>query len=338
MAATTTSMAEGERPFHGHEAGEPPHGGAPDALGLPGERGQGASIGPGQDEDDREERELHEEQVSVGRAEESRHLAHEDVGVGQPRCDQHDHGSQRPGGEAPCRQDRVGTGVGSVGRARASEEKGEGPEPSDPDAGRQDVDRVVDDGSRGVGLHRGGMAAEPHERRGEGGEQRGLQARGQPVGPRSDIGAQREEREEEHEQPLAHEPDAPPLGVEDDAAQDLQIEGGGGPRFEKRGLASERGASRDDGDEGEDPRPDQDAPEPRPGGGAIRAAGEQEDRGAAHQGQARGQVHPARGESERGHRRSIIRDASRDILGAWPPRPRDRSAPCSSMPGTPSSG
>ena len=64
--------------------------------------------------------------------------------------------------------------------------------------------------------------------------------------------------------------------------------------------------------------------EPRPGGGAIRAAGEEQDRRAAHEGEARGQVHPARGEPERGHRRCMIRDASRDILVAWP-RARARS-------------
>ena len=49
------------------------------------------------------------------------------------------------------------------------------------------------------------------------------------------------------------------------------------------------------------------------------------DRRAAHQRQARGQVHPARGEPQRGHRRSMIRDGLRDILVAWVTLPRDLS-------------
>ena len=86
-------------------------------------------------------------------------------------------------------------------------------------------------------------------------------------------------------------------------------------RPENRGLDGEHGAPGRRGRRGRGPATrSAHATQPRPGGGAIRAAGQQQDRGAAHQAQARGQVHPARGESERGHRRRMIREASRDIL------------------------
>ena len=88
----------------------------------------------------------------------------------------------------------------------------------------------------------------PRKHRGQCGEQRRLQARPQPVGTRPEVGAKGQECEEEHEQPLAHEPDAPALGVEDDAAQDVQIEGGCGPGLEQRRLNGERRASRHQGD------------------------------------------------------------------------------------------
>ena len=300
-----------ERRLPADEAREPQHRRAPDRGAVAAEPGQvPPAVDGGEGEDRQEERELHEEQAAVRGPDEARHGRDLRRGVERARQDQREHADERSAREASRREDRMGARIGARLASCGAEEEEERREAAHPDAGRKQVDAVHAERARGAGLDGRRVAGGADEDECRGAEQGGLAARGAPVDPAVDIPAHGEERGEQQEEALAHEPDVAALRLAEDARERRGFEGGRGAALEGRRLCGEPREARGERQDGDGAREGEDARLPAARRGTVAAPGEQERRRRADKEDDARQVDEADGEPERVHAASVTGRAS----------------------------
>ena len=150
------------------------------------------------------------------------------------------------------------------------------------------------------------MTAGGERGEGERGEQDALAARGAPVDGAAKIEAKRDERAEQEQEAVAHEPHVTEARLERDARERRRLDRGRPARLERGGLMGEDDGAERQREPHERPRERLHAGLPCQGGRAVRSSGEDKHRGAADDEDGRAQVDEARDETELGHSQSKL--------------------------------
>ncbi len=169
----------------------------------------------------------------------------------------------------------------------------QGRQAADPDAAGYQVHDVGRDGRGRARLHRRRVAGRGHQAEGDGAEEGDLAAQRLPVGARSQLDADGEEGDEQHEQPGPDQPHDAAPGLGEHAGQGLWVHSGAGTALQHGRLVGHRAQGGGEGDEGEDATAGEDARLPAARRRPVRAPRHKQQSRPADQEDRRRQVQPA---------------------------------------------